>query len=201
MSDKRLKALSHDVRVEILTLLNERTLTPRQIREEMGLDLDLINYHLRKLEDGDCIRSVELFGEGEAAEYSFTATERALLTTEDMERLSLGAKKRLSHSFMQYVIEGAARAQQAGTLDARDDRHLSTAKFQVDEMGWRELVDATEGFMEAVMEIEERNGKRLEVTGEEPLLTAMVTIMSFEVPPAPWPRRPRRQLVPITPRK
>ncbi|HMI81866.1 MAG TPA: winged helix-turn-helix domain-containing protein [Solirubrobacterales bacterium] len=188
--------MSHDVRVEILSLLNERTLTPRQIREEMGLDLPLIEYHLRKLEDGSCIRSVEVFGEGEEAEYSFTGTERALLTTEDMEGLSLGSKKRLSHSLLLFVLEGAARAQQAGTLDARDDRHLSTTKIPVDEMGWRELVNATDGFLETVLEIEERIAKRLEATGEEPSLTTMVTIMNFEVPPAPWPREPRREVLP-----
>jgi DNA-binding transcriptional ArsR family regulator len=194
VQDKRLRALSHDVRIEILALLNERTLTPRQIQEEMGLDLDLINYHLKMLEEGDCARSVALIGEGESAEYSFMATERALLTTEDMEALPLGVKKRLSHSLLQCILEAAARAQREGTLDARDDRHLSTSLVKVDEEGWRELVDASEAFLSTVMEIEGRNAKRLAARGEEPAFSAMVAIMNFEMPPGPWPRQPRRQL-------
>ena len=193
MSDKRLKALSHDARIEILAILNERAATAAEIDEELGLGIDRVNYHLRMLENGDCIRGEGSKGEEGTTEYSYRATERALLTTEDAEALPQSLKERLSNSLLYYVFEAASRAQGAKTFDSRNDRHLSVTRLEVDEKGWGELVKAAEEFLYTVLEIDKRCTARL-AAGEESSIPAMVTIMNFEMPPGPWQRQPRSPL-------
>jgi DNA-binding transcriptional ArsR family regulator len=189
--DKRLKALSHDARIEMLAILNERAATPAELAEEVGLSLKLTDYHLRMLEDGDCIRGEGSAGPDGEIEYAYVATERAMLTAEEMETLPQSMKERLSNSLLYSVFEAAARAQEAKTLDARNDRHLSITPLKVDEQGWSELVDAAEDFLGRVLDIDKRCASRL-ATGEEDPFEALVTILNFEMPPGPWERQPRR---------
>jgi DNA-binding transcriptional ArsR family regulator len=192
VSDKRLKALSHDVRLEILGILNEREATPSEIQAELGLSRDLVNYHLRMLEEGDCVEAGGPAGEEKSSEYPFRATQRALLTADDMEALPLSVKKLLSGGLLRYIYEAASRAQLEDTLDARNDRHLSATPLQLDEQGWGQLIDAAEDFLDSVLEIERTSAKRL-ARGKESF-TAMVALMAFEMPPGRWQRQPRGRL-------
>ena len=50
IDDPRLvKALAHPLRVRILGLLEHRTLSPKQLAEELGLPVENVSYHVRTL--------------------------------------------------------------------------------------------------------------------------------------------------------
>src|SRR5918998_6641238 len=45
------KALAHPIRMKILTILDERTATPKDLAEALGLPLENVSYHVRTLKD------------------------------------------------------------------------------------------------------------------------------------------------------
>ena len=54
--DPRLrKALSHELRVQILTVANQRELSPSEFSDEFDVPLANVSYHFRKLLEYDCI--------------------------------------------------------------------------------------------------------------------------------------------------
>ncbi len=52
IDDPRLvKALAHPIRMKILNILDERTATPKELAEVLGLPLENVSYHVRTLKD------------------------------------------------------------------------------------------------------------------------------------------------------
>src|SRR5919107_6456415 len=52
IDDPRLvKALAHPIRMKILNILDERTATPKELAETLGLPLENVSYHVRTLKD------------------------------------------------------------------------------------------------------------------------------------------------------
>ncbi len=58
--DRRLtKAIAHPLRLQILALANQRTISPSEYSEEMGASLSTVSYHFRKLADLGFLELVE----------------------------------------------------------------------------------------------------------------------------------------------
>src|SRR5215212_200296 len=45
------KALAHPIRMKILGMLDERTSTPKELAEHLGLPLENVSYHVRTLKE------------------------------------------------------------------------------------------------------------------------------------------------------
>jgi DNA-binding transcriptional ArsR family regulator len=180
--DKKLiKALSHDLRIEILAILNERVASPAEIHRELDEDLSQVSYHVNVLKKCECIELVDTRPVRGSTEHFYRATERARLSPEEFEELPLTVRERITRSWLSYAFAAVANSQAEGTLEFRCDRHLSANPLLVDEEGWGELVEAAGDYLDRVLEIERRSGERLGDCKEQ-AISAMVTIMSFETP-------------------
>ena len=69
----------------------------------------------------------------------------------------------------------------AGTFDARDDRHLAWTPMIVDEQGWGDINEALAALLERVLEIQAASGERLTAAGE-PGIQVSVASMAYETP-------------------
>ena len=82
--DQRLvKALAHPLRVEILTILNERMASPNELSKELEEGLSQVSYHVKVLKDFECIEMVKTEPRRGAVEHYYRATSRAFLTDRD----------------------------------------------------------------------------------------------------------------------
>src|SRR5262249_46938477 len=86
--DQRLvKALAHPLRVEILTILNERMASPNELSKELEEGLSQVSYHVKVLKDFECIEMVKTEPRRGAVEHYYRATSRAYLTDPDWRSL------------------------------------------------------------------------------------------------------------------
>lgn len=181
--DQRLvKALAHPLRVEILTILNERMASPNELSKELEEGLSQVSYHVKVLKDFECIEMVKTEPRRGAVEHYYRATARAFLTDPDWKNLPESVKPGVSSSVVQMVMEEIAGALRAGTFDARDDRHLSWTPGVVDEQGWSESVDLFAETLDHAIEIQTASAKRLAKSGEEGI-PATAVLMNFEGTP------------------
>ena len=74
------KALSHPLRVRVLTLLNQRVASPSELAEELGAPLGNVAYHVRILLDLDLLELVSTTPRRGAVEHHYRAIERPWLT-------------------------------------------------------------------------------------------------------------------------
>lgn len=178
--DQRLvKALAHPLRVEILTILNERMASPNELSKELDEGLSQVSYHVKVLKDFECIEMVKTEPRRGAVEHYYRATERAFLTDHDWRTLPDSIKPGVSVASFQMIVEDVFAALEGGTFDARDDRHLSWTPGVVDEQGWAESVDLAAETLERVIEIHAESAKRLAKSGEEGI-PATAVVMNFQ---------------------
>lgn len=178
--DQRLvKALAHPLRVQILTILNERMASPNELSKELEEGLSQVSYHVKVLKDFECIEMVKTEPRRGAVEHYYRATARAFLTDNDWKTLPDSVKPGVSSSVIEMVIEDIVGALGGGTFDARDDRHLSWTPGVVDEQGWQESVDLVAETLDQVIAIQAASAKRLAKSGDEGI-PATVVLMNFE---------------------
>ena len=178
--DQRLvKALAHPLRVEILTILNERMASPNELSKELEEGLSQVSYHVKVLKDFECIEMVKTEPRRGAVEHYYRATERAFLTDQDWRTLPDSIKPGVSVASIQMIVEDVFAALEGGTFDARDDRHLSWTPGIVDEQGWTDSVDLAAETLERLIKIHADSAKRLAKSGEEGI-PATAVVMNFQ---------------------
>jgi DNA-binding transcriptional ArsR family regulator len=182
--DQRLvKALAHPLRVEILTILNERMASPNELSKELEEGLSQVSYHVKVLKDFECIEMVKTEPRRGAVEHYYRATARAFLSDADWQKLPDSIKPGMSAAFVRALVDEVVTALNGGTFDARDDRHVSWTPGFVDEQGWEESVDLAAETLDRVIKIHADSAKRLAKSGEEGIPATMV-VMNFEgLPP------------------
>lgn len=182
--DQRLvKALAHPLRVEILTILNERMASPNELSKELDEGLSQVSYHVKVLKDFECIEMVKTEPRRGAVEHYYRATARAFLSDADWKKLPDSIKPGMSATFVRALIDEVVTALNAGTFDSRDDRHVSWTPGFVDEQGWEESADLAAETLDRVIKIHADSAKRLAKSGEDGIPVTMA-ILNFEGLPA-----------------
>lgn len=178
--DQRLvKALAHELRVEILTILNERMASPNELAKELDEGLSQVSYHVKVLKDYDCITLVKTEPRRGAVEHYYRATSRAFLTDRDWRELPDSVRPGLSADLFELILNDTATALETGKFDARLDRHMSWTPLVLDEKGWNDLVKLLDGTLEKVLKLQSDSSARLGKSGEKGV-TASVAMLGFE---------------------
>jgi DNA-binding transcriptional ArsR family regulator len=183
VDQKLVKALAHPLRVEILTILNEKMASPNELSKQLDEGLSQVSYHVKVLKDFDCIEMVKTEPRRGAVEHYYRATSRAYLTDPDWRSLPASVKPGVSASSVGMINEQVFTALSSGTFDSRDDRHISWTPGVVDLQGWEESVDLVNETLERIIKIHAGSAKRLAKSGEEGI-PAMAVLMNFETPSA-----------------
>jgi DNA-binding transcriptional ArsR family regulator len=181
-----LKALSHPVRARALTALNQRVASPSELAEEQGEAVGYVAYHVRVLHELGMIEQVKTRQVRGATQHFYRSTAQPYLDDEVWAKLSLGSRTGVSIANIGVLNNALREAFEAGTFDARADRHLSNVSLDLDEQGWREAMALLSSCLEGLMQI----GSESEAREGEPTVRATFGLMGFESPGEP--RAPER---------
>lgn len=178
--DQRLvKALAHELRVEALTILNERMASPNELAKELDEGLSQVSYHVKVLKDYKTIKQVKTEPRRGAVEHYYRATSRAFLSDRDWHELPASVRPGLSADLFELILNDAATAIESETFDERVDRHMSWTPLVIDEKGWRDLMKLMNGTLEKVLKIQADSSTRLAKSGEEGI-TATAAMLGYE---------------------
>jgi hypothetical protein len=169
------------VRARALAILNGRVASPKEIANELDLEVGNVGYHVKQLKRFGCIELVGTMQRRGATEHFYRGITRSFLNDANWAKLTPDAKNGVSIAGLKTQNEASLRALNAGTFDARPDRHLSCSPLSVDEQGWEELTTLMANTLEEVLEIQGRSATRQAEEGTEDI-RATVSILSFESP-------------------
>jgi DNA-binding transcriptional ArsR family regulator len=180
ITDARLiKAYAHPLRLQILSLLDNRVASPKQIAKELDTPLPNTAYHVRQLAALGLVELVRRTTRGGAIEHHYTARVRPTVPDEVWATLPDVVKRAYSGSMLQSAIAQMVEAAEAGGFDG-EHTHLTRTRGDVDERGLnavsRELLKA----FERVEKIIEESQERLKKNPEEKAIPAGVVIAFFE---------------------
>jgi DNA-binding transcriptional ArsR family regulator len=174
-------AMSHPTRVLAMTVLNERTASPRQIATEIGEPLNNVTYHVNQLRDLGCIELVrtEAARGGRVLERFYRAAQRIYFDEDSWNVLSERERLGVTGVAMKIVAKDLAVSMASGAFSSADGAHVSRSVPQVDSEGWQELIELAERNNQEIIRIEERVAERASQQGSVPSIDARVVTLQF----------------------
>ena len=175
------KALSHPLRVRILSMLEERDASPVQLAEHLDATLGTVAYHVRTLERLGLIEMVATHQRRGATEHVYAAREHPRFSESAWASTNPMAKHVMIASALSQIGEYATQSAAAGGFD-RPEASLTRNALHLDAEGFQELAEATRRWQQEVSALEADAAKRLAKSGEKPMDAGLVTLL-FEATP------------------
>lgn len=164
----RLKAMSHPLRARILRLLVERgVLSPTELARALGAKLDDVSYHVRRLEELECVELVKTRPVRGALEHFYRATELHLIDTDEWEELDPMMAEGLVCEFMQKIVDDFVASRRAGIVGSDKWFHITRTPLILDLAGFKEGMEIFERARLEMAEVEARSTERLAQNGGE----------------------------------
>jgi DNA-binding transcriptional ArsR family regulator len=186
------KSLAHELRAEILAILNERMASPNELAKELDEGLSQVSYHVKVLKDYNVIRLVKTEPRRGAVEHYYRATSRAYLTDRDWHELPKTAREAMSADLFQMILDDVVASLEGEVFDEREDRHMSWTPGVVDEQGWKEINSILDGALKDVLKAQAAAVKRL-ARSKEAGINMSVAMIGYEVPEAAAKKVPKRK--------
>jgi DNA-binding transcriptional ArsR family regulator len=180
--DRRLIRIASDpVRLQALTLLNERSAGASEVAAELEVSLSTAGRHLDAMREAGLIEVVgEVLTRG-AVEPRYRALVRTLWDEEAWAVFNEEEQKRLTGWVIDMVCADAREAVEQGTYTRRADAHASRTTTVVDEQGWQELCRIFDDALHAIFAVEAASAERLAEKGESGL-RALTALLCCEMP-------------------
>ncbi len=182
--DHRLtKAIAHPLRLQILALANQRTISPSEYSAEMGASLSTVAYHFRKLLELGFLELVEEVPKRGSKEHRYRGCRRGMVGDANWKELGKATQAGVRIAGFQDLISRCTQAVSGGTFDSREDAIFYWVGGGMDETGWREFVKASRQLIDRVKTIENASAERAAEGGEECFPTTFA-VAAFESPAA-----------------
>jgi DNA-binding transcriptional ArsR family regulator len=180
ITDPRLvKALAHPLRIQILSILEERVASPSQIAEEIDAPLGNVSYHVRQLADLKLISLVRTTPVRGTLEHYYRAEIRPRISDRAFATAPQLVKQATIGSTLGQIADAVNRAAAGGGF-GRSDAHLSRLPLVLDEEGWAQVASELEALIDRIDKIQRASGKRLLKSDHEGELRGELVTMLFE---------------------
>jgi DNA-binding transcriptional ArsR family regulator len=179
ISDPRIiKALTHPLRIQILSALDERTASPSELADELKAPLGNVSYHVRQLAGLGLIKLVKRTPRRGAIEHHYKAVGRPQITDDAWAGTPATVKDAVVGAALGDVGTAVTAAAAAGGF-SRPDSHLTRTQGKLDERGWKELDKELNATLKRVQRIADEAGKRLGKADGDGGQDATVVMMLF----------------------
>ncbi len=179
------KVLADPLALQIISEANLREMSASQFRDEFGggaaSDLDR---RFKRLTSAGWleITSVKTGGSRRGAkEYFYRAPQPAIPDKKAWFAAPMKTRETITWRSFAQLRENAIDAIEAGTFDARSDRHLTWSLLRLDQRGWDQILCIVDAASKALKGEEQHARDRMASSGERPI-PALVALTAFESP-------------------
>jgi DNA-binding transcriptional ArsR family regulator len=175
---KLVKAYAHPLRIQILTLLDNRIASPSEIAAELGTPLSNTSYHVRQLAALGFVELVRRTARRGAIEHHYTAKLRPTVWDEVWAQLPKIVKRAYMGGLLQESVGEIAAAAEEGRFD-REDIHYTRTAGRLDRQGWETISDELARTLKRVERIVAESEARLAKDPDADVDDAMIVMMHF----------------------
>lgn len=185
-STRLAKVFADPLNLKIVTETNLRAMSAKQLHQELGPDLSDKVFHrrIKILVELGWLTKVDSKTGGSrrgAKEHFYRALGPAVFDPHRWSHVPLGDRPEISWRTFQQLSEKVQEAMQAGTFDARCERHWTWSLLRLDQIGWEQVIAALKGVFEFLFEERDAANSRLARSHVEPVV-ATVCLLGFESP-------------------
>ena len=171
-------AVGHKIRVHTLIVLNEGIYTAGEISEIIGVPLNTLHNHLRRMLDDGSIEIAREEKKGNMTQYWYKAVETQTYTVEEFERLPFAYQQNIVGAIVQSGTAEVFAGLYAGKLaDPRACVYWDW--YNLDAQGREEADALTDRYLQGLRELEVESTNRAAKTGEK-TTSMLLDLMFFE---------------------
>jgi DNA-binding transcriptional ArsR family regulator len=187
-----LKALSHPLRMRMLTFINEHgEASPVEMSRALDHPLATVSHHARVLRDLGCIELARTEPRRGAVEHYYRAVAAPFIDDEHWASLSAPVRRRVAGELLRHVFSDAAAAGQSGGFDGAG-AHIARLLLDLDADGRRELSEAVLALLQEAQAIQDRSDARRGADASADAEPSELAVLHFASPRPPASPRPRR---------
>jgi DNA-binding transcriptional ArsR family regulator len=176
------QALAHPLRARILSVLQEREASPKELADHFGAPLANVAYHIQVLRKLKLIRLVKKTPRRGAIEHHYTADHMVLIDHEAWSRTPGVIKERMVAGTLEEIGEYVTLAAATGGFE-RDNAHLTRTRVVLDEEAWDTLAEKLDEVLALMHKLEKESAPRLRRSNHEDERSAGIVMMMFEAAP------------------
>lgn len=174
-----IKALTHPLRVQILSALEQRVASPSELADELDAPLGNVSYHVRQLAGLGLIKLVKKTPRRGAIEHHYKAVGRATMSDDAWATTPRVVKEAVVGAALSQLGSAVTSAAEQGGF-AKPDVHLTRTELAVDEKGWNDLGKELNNALGRIQKISDDSAKRLAKASGDGERKATVGLMLFE---------------------
>jgi DNA-binding transcriptional ArsR family regulator len=161
-SDSTAAILSHPLRGRCWYALTERTMSPKELADDLRASLSDVSYHVRVLRELGAVELVRTEPVRGAVAHYYRSVERPQISSDDLEAMT--PEESLAHATLisQLSFADLGLSLDSGKLAERPDHAAIRFKMDLDEEAWEKVgalfVALMDDLYEAQAESDERRG-------------------------------------------
>jgi DNA-binding transcriptional ArsR family regulator len=175
------RAYAHPARIHILSLLDQRVASLREIADEIRAPLPQTRYHVRQLVSWGFVERVRRPPRRGAIQHLYTARVRPVIQDELWGKLPEIAKRPLIDGLLRHAGAEVDAAVERGGFD-RAEAHLTRSALRLDARGWRAVSRELGRTLKRIEHIEQESEARLAADPEVEPELAWAIMFLFERP-------------------
>jgi DNA-binding transcriptional ArsR family regulator len=189
------QALAHPLRARMLSILQEREASPKELAAEFGIPLANVAYHIQVLRKLKLIKLVKKTPRRGAVEHHYRADHGAHIDNEAWNATPDYIKQSMIGAALEEIGRDVTDAAATGGFE-HSDAYLTRSKFVLDQPAWEELGEMLQAVLDRGDELQKESAKRLRDAGHEGERQTGLVMMLFEsmptVPGADAAKRPAK---------
>jgi DNA-binding transcriptional ArsR family regulator len=166
------------VRLRILSILEERVASPKEIAREIGAPLTHVSYHVRQLAQLGLIKLERTTPRRGAVEHHYRMDASPSISVDAWREAPAIAKEAVIGVSLE-LLSAQVNAAAAEEGFSRAGAHLGRLPLELDEEGWQEASKAIAALVDQLERIQADAKERARGTHDEPVST-IVVVMQFE---------------------
>jgi len=171
-------AVSHRIRVQVLTVLSEGVYSPDEIARIIDQPTGRVSHHIKEMLDAGSIELAKTERVRNAVQHFYRAIEMPFYSDEDVAKMTPQQRQVTYGLVLQTVLSEVMAAFWAGKLVDDPRVWLTSCWFNVDQQGREEIADEQERSWERMREIETTAIARA-AESEEETFSVMVQQLGF----------------------
>jgi DNA-binding transcriptional ArsR family regulator len=173
------KALAHELRVEILAILTEQLASPNELAKMLDEGLSQVSYHVKVLRDYGVITLVKTEPRRGAVEHYYRATASTLLPAHQWRGIDGGLRSVVGAGLASELFDGLADAVEASKL-TNQDTHISRTLLVLDAEGWENVRASAARFTEEVEKEQRESVVRVTKASAVDVKNYTLGVLAFE---------------------
>ena len=172
------RGMSHPLRYQLLTHLNDREWSPSELADHLAEGLSQVSYHVGVLLEYGLIELTRTEPVRGATEHFYRATMRTIIDLDMAKEIPRNGRRELIGGILDEVNEDVTEAMATGLYDSRDDYHVAHIPMIFDAKGCEDGHELGDGYIAGMLKIAGESATRLaESDDPEPMgVTAVLLV-------------------------